>query len=266
MRVHVKAAVLKIGRPATKEEIRGLIDAEKFSISKISGTLSNIESIGRADKERWGLLEWIDDEYEGIPAEIQQRIDANGGAVSMAFLIEDIPERFSVSEVSVRAYVSTPQFVLSDGMVSVADESSITYRPLDDVAERNAQGELQWEFAVEERYLDGYSLTAFPPELARELGCGPNGRSEAQVTAPPGCRPVSINWRLSSTTSGANVGYLSEPFAKLQLKEGDRARIVLEAAGTVRFERCEGRSSTEDGSASSAADILERLTNRRRID
>ena len=37
---------------------------------------------------------------------------------------------FEVSENSVRSYVATPKFLLTDGYVSLADSSSIRLRPL----------------------------------------------------------------------------------------------------------------------------------------
>ena len=46
----------------------------------------------RADKNRWGLAEWIDDEYEGIAAEIVQRIEEDGGATRLERLIDELPK------------------------------------------------------------------------------------------------------------------------------------------------------------------------------
>lgn len=100
LRARAKLALLDIGRPATKEEIAA---AGGLAIGTLSSTLSNIESIARADKDHWGLTAWIDDVYEGIPAEIRQRIDQHGGAVPLSFLLQDIPERFRVTKASVRS-------------------------------------------------------------------------------------------------------------------------------------------------------------------
>ena len=122
-----------------------------------------IPGVARADRDRWGLVEWIDDKYEGIAAEIIQRIEEGGGATKLNRLLDELPRLFGVSKISVRAYVSTSQFVVRDGYVSVADVSSIVFRDLNDVIDgRDAAGNPYWTFVVEDRYFDGYSLTNLP--------------------------------------------------------------------------------------------------------
>ena len=260
LRARAKLALLDIGRPATKEEIAA---AGGLALGTLSSTLSNIDSIARADKNNWGLIAWIDDVYEGIPAEIQQRIDQHGGAVPLSFLLRDIPERFSVTEASVRSYVATRQFDVADGMVSIADESNITYRQVEDVAARNVDGDLYWDFNVEARYFDGFSITGFPPELARELGCGPNDRCDVPVTAPVGCDSASVIWRLTSVSGAAEIGRARDALARIGVVAGDRARLVISRHGSVRFERVE--LDDEQRRSSAANDLLERLKSRRRI-
>lgn len=258
LRVRVKAAVLAIGRPATKEEIQ---EAGKFTES-FGGTLSNIESIARADKERWGLIEWIDDVYEGIPREIQQRIDEHGGAVPLPLLLEELPRMFGVSEASVRSYVATNQFAVNDGMVSVADPSTIRFRHIDDVADRNEDGVLYWDFPMDDRYLDGYSLLGFPPELAKMLGCEPNGNTKVMVASPEGCGEVSVTWRLSSV-SGPSVGYLTCPLTALNAGAGDVVRMMLFDVGTVGFELAGGDG--EGTAVDTTSSVLDRIKNRRKL-
>ncbi len=261
-RVRAKLALLEIGRSATKEEIaeQGGFDAES-----LTSTLSGIDSIARADKSRWGLIEWIDDVYEGIPAEIRQRIDEHGGVVSLSFLLEDIPERFGVSEASVRTYATTKQFDVSDGMVSVANPHTLNYRSVDDVATRNEHGELCWEFLVEDRYFDGYSINRFPPELARELGCGPNNRAAVPVASPDGCNPVSINWRLTAPSGDAEIGRVSDALQRIGVVAGEFARVVIVNDGSaVRFEPVTRNEPPAE--SPTAGDLLERLKRRRRID
>jgi hypothetical protein len=121
MRSRVAAALLRIGRPATKLEIgeeAGLTDE-----SHIGSQLSNLPGIVRADKDRWALEDWVDDVYGGIVGEINQRIDANHGSVPVASLLFEIPRRFGVSETSVSLYLQTPAFVVEDGLVSLENSS-----------------------------------------------------------------------------------------------------------------------------------------------
>ena len=170
-----------------------------------------------------------------------------------------------MTEASVRSYVATRQFDVTDGMVSLASTTNIAYRPLDDVADRNEHGELSWEFPVETRYFEGFSIIGFPPELARELGCGPNDRCEVPVASPEGCEPVSVIWRLTSVSGAAEVGRGRAALEALAVEAGSRARLVIAAdRSTVRFEVADDQKSSSEGS--SGGDILERLKNRRRID
>ena len=118
-RARTKAALLKIGAPATKAE---LATESGLTERQVAGALSNIESVARADKLRWGLREWIDDVYEGIPAEIIQRIEEDGGSTRVNRLLDELPRKFGVSENSVRAYMATPKFVLEDGRIRLRRE------------------------------------------------------------------------------------------------------------------------------------------------
>ena len=119
VRARTKAALLKIGAPATKAE---LATESGLTERQVAGALSNIESVARADKLRWGVREWIEDVYEGISAEIIQRIEEDGGTTPLNRVLDELPRRFGVSENSVRAYVATPEFVLEDGQIRLRRE------------------------------------------------------------------------------------------------------------------------------------------------
>ena len=261
-KARVKAALLKIGRPATREEIAAI---SGLGPARASSHLSAIPSVVRMDKIHWGLAEWTDDVYEGIPAEIVQRINEDGGATPLWRLFDELPRLFRVSESSVRAYVSAPQFALSDGYVSLASESSITLRDLDDIIDgRDAFGNPYWTFLVEDRYFDGYSLSGFPPELARELGCEPNGKTHALVTYPEGSGMLSVVWRLTSLT-GASLGQLADPLQRLGVSSGDLVCMVIKGPGVVDLRRESTAVSMEESSDTLASSLLERMKNRRRV-
>lgn len=261
-KAHVKAAVLEIGRAATKEEIAARTG---MTTAKVGAHLSVIPSIARADKYRWGVAEWIDDIYEGIPAEIVQRIEEDGGATSLERLLEELPRLFGVSETSVRMYARTPYFVIHNGYVSVASEPQIALRKLDDVIDgRTDEGVPFWTFGVERRYFDGYSISPFPAELARELGCAPNGSIAAQVVHPPGATEISVNWPLTSTT-GANVGRVADALLRLDVKTGDRVRLLVVGRSRVEFRPTAARGSMVERPSAVASDILERMKNRRQV-
>ena len=276
-KARAKAALLTIGRPATKEEVAALCELPP---DRASAQLSLLPSVARADKVRWGLAEWIDDVYEGIPAEIIQRIDEDGGSTRLERLLEELPRLFGVNENSVRSYVGTPRFELSEGYVSLADESSIALRPLDDVVDgRLASGAPYWCFKVEDRYFNGYSVAGVPPEIVKSLGCKPDDRTQVWISSPPGCRPLSVNWPLASV-GGPSLGYLSEPLRRLDACVGDRVRLVLEGSGyaSLHLDRADESAPEARGNgnpphdpspgappaADRARELLERMTNRRR--
>jgi RNA polymerase sigma factor (sigma-70 family) len=257
-----KAALLKIGRPATREEVAAQAG---MSPDLVGGHLSVIPSVVRADKTRWALVDWVDEVYDGIPTEIIQRIEEDGGATSLQKLVEDLPERFGVSETSVRTYVATPQFVVRDGYVSLADSSSISLRDVDDVIDgRDSDGHPYWSFKVEPRYFDGYSLTGFPPELAKLLGCDPNGKSVAKVVQPPNCSDVTVIWRLVSST-GASLGYLREPLERLGAQEEEILDVVIVGKGIVEFRRPPAEAKPKQSHRDSPDDLLERIKQRRKV-
>ncbi|MCQ3806927.1 MAG: hypothetical protein OXB92_07425 [Acidimicrobiaceae bacterium] len=261
-KARTKAALLDIGRVATKEEIASVLGLDP---GRVSSQLSGIPSVARADKTRWGLAEWIDDEYDGISGEIIQRINEDGGAVSLKRLVEELPRLFGVSEASVRAYADAPQFAMRDGYVSLADESSVTLRSLDDVIDgRDAGGNAYWSFAVEDRYFDGHSLAGLPPELASELGCSPNSAVRVRVDHPAGCRDLSVNWRLTSLT-GPSLGYLSGPLRRLGVSGGDRVSLVIKAPGVVEFRRRGETGSADSRRPTSADSLLKRMKKRRAV-
>ena len=261
-KARVKAALLKIGRASTNEEIAAMSELDP---DLVRSHLSVIPTVVRADKTRWGLADWIDDVYEGITAEIIQRINEDGGATPLGRLIEELPRLFGVSKSSVLTYVGTPQFTLCAGYVSLADDSSITLREIDDVIDgRDARGNPYWTFVADNRHFAGYSLVGFPPELARELGCKPNGKKLTHVTHPEGCGELSVIWRLASAT-GASLGYLADPLQRLGISSGDRVRLVIKGPGVVELRRKSTTTSAAESSYKSVNSFLERMKNRRRM-
>ena len=258
-KARVKAALLSIGHPATREEIGSVCGYEK---TRVGAYLSNVPSVVRADKERWGLREWIDDEYDGIVGEIIQRIEEDGGATTTERLLTELPSKFNVSPMSVRAYMQTQRFEIRDGSISLASASSVQLRYLEDVIHgRDDNGAPYWTFVVESRYLEGYSVVGIPPEFAKELGCSPDSGLGARIENLPNCRELSLRWRLASTT-GASLGYLSEPLRQLGLHPGDHARVTIKGTRSVELSAEDGSAQTRPTAEADA--VLERILRRRR--
>ena len=248
-KAQAKAALISIGRPATKEEIGNIAG---LNPARVASHLSNIPSVARADKIRWGLRDWIDDVYEGIPAEIIQRIEEDGGSTRLNRLLDELPRLFGVNEMSVRAYVGTPAFRVERGWVSIAEEPDCVIGRFRDVASgRNNDDELYWAFSMHERYLRGFSIVGVPPELAIELGCGFGGKATVAVRMPQGSRPVSVNWRKTALT-GPEIGRLADAMKAIGAREGDRICLVLHDKHEISFTRPEStmiNQTTSDGTA-----------------
>ena len=223
-RARVKAALLHIGSPANKAEI-----AEQSGLTErqVGAALSQIESVARADKTRWGLREWIDDIYEGIPAEIVQRINEDGGSTRLNRLLEELPRMFGVNEASVWAYLNTPAFRLEHGWVSEADGSGIAVGRLDDVIDgRDDNDDPYWSFSVHDRHLDGYSLQGVPPEVAAALGCHFGTKTTAAVRSPYSCQDISVIWRKTSI-HGPEIGRLGPALRALGANEGADVSLTI---------------------------------------
>ena len=229
---------------------------------RVGAHLSNVPSVVRADKDRWGLKEWIDDEYDGIVGEIIQRIKEDGGATATERLMRELPSKFNVSASSVRAYMYSPRFVIRDGLISVASVSSLRLRHLDDVIDgREPAGAPYWTFAVEDRFFGGYSVTGVPPEFAKALGCEPEGITSVRIANLPDCRALSLSWRLASTT-GVTMGYVATPLERLDLRSGQRARVTIRGHLLVELTRESDQAPPRSGSDADA--ILVQMKRRRR--
>ena len=259
-KARAKAALISIGCPATSEEVARICG---FSVNSTRSHLSVIPSVVKADKDRWGLREWVDDEYDGIIGEIIQRIEEDGGATTTERLLRELPGKFGVSPMSVRAYMQTAKFAMRDGWISLASKSSLRLRDLDDVIDgRDDTGAPYWTFIVDARYFDGYSVPSVPAEFAKALGCMPDGSAQVRLENLPDCRDLSINWRLASI-NGASLGYVGEPLRCLGLEPGERVRITIKGSCLIQMTADDGsRQDLRDGEAHG---ILERIMQRRKV-
>ena len=225
-----KAALLSIGRPSSKQEI-----AERcgLPLASVGSHLSALPDVVRADKKRWGLAEWVEDEYEGIPAEIVQRIVEDGGSTRLNRLLEELPRLFGVSESSVRSYIHTPAFRLEHGWVSQVEVPDVILGELDDVADgRDIHGDPYWVFEVHDRYLRGFSITGVPPELAASLGCQWGNNESVAVRSPRQCPDLSVIWRRTSPT-GPEIGRVATALKAIEVSDGQTACLIIHKEGDV---------------------------------
>jgi hypothetical protein len=257
-KARVKAAIIAAGSPVTREE---LAERCELSAAHAGSVLSSLSSVVRADKSRWGLSEWIEDEYEGIAAEIIQRIEEDGGVTTTDRLFDELPGKFGVSPASIYTYLQTPKFAVDNGHVSLADVSSVRLKALDDVIDgRDERHAPYWSFVVHQRHLEGHSLAGVPPELAKYVGCAPDADTQVHVISPAGCGALSVRWRLASI-SGATIGYLAEPLQRLGAQPGQRVRLAITRPDAV--ELTTDRSAPRD-SIEPAESVISRMKRRRK--
>ena len=227
-KTEVAAALMAIGRPATIPEIEARLAPELNGDSfRIGSVISQMDDVIRATKTKWGFEDWIDDEYEGIPAEIVQRINEDGGSTRLNRLLEELPRMFGVNEASVWAYLNTPAFRLEHGWVSEADGSGIHVGRLDDVIDgRDDNDDPFWSFSVYDRHLDGYSLQGVPPEVAAALGCYFGTKTTAAVRSPHSCQDISVIWRKTSI-HGPEIGRLGPALRALGVNDGVEVSLTI---------------------------------------
>ncbi len=232
-RARAKASLLKLGAPATKAEIA---EIGGLTEKQVAGALSNLPSVARADKTRWGLREWIDDVYEGIPAEIVQRINEDGGSTRLNRVLDELPRFFGVSEGSVWAFLNTPAFRVEYGWVTEVTDPGIGLGRLEDVIDgHDDMGDPYWTFRVYGRHREGYSLHGVPPEVAATLGCNFGTRASASVRSPHGCQDISVIWRKTSI-HGPEIGRLSPAIRALEAGEGDLVSLIIHSPSEVSFD------------------------------
>jgi hypothetical protein len=225
--VRIAAALRTIGRPATKAEIGELAG---LGGNWRGAALSNMETVVRADRTRWGFKDWVDDVYEGIVGEIEQRIDEHGGSVALSLLIEEL-KQFDVAESSIRTYAATDRFTVEGGIVS---RSKTGYKPglpherqgAVSVDRVDGRPGIEWGqiLELEERHFEGYSLkVSF--DLAFHNGVGPEESLVVPVLGHPH-HVASVIWRPHDVTRAVDIGRISDLLTELGFVAGDEIVVV----------------------------------------
>ena len=133
-KARVKAALLSIGRPATRQELGEVSGIEP---ARIGSHLSNIPSVIRTDRTRWALASWGLSEYEGIAVTISRLLEKAGEPIRISDVVDRLTPDLGVSESSVRSFCNAAMFVIEDGWIRLRGESEpysyknhdVTYTP-----------------------------------------------------------------------------------------------------------------------------------------
>ena len=118
------AILLRLGRPATAEELLGLLGIPR-SIRSLRGALYRHPEIVRISKKEFALKQWGRRSYLGISDEIALAISERGGSVQCDDLIKELSQRFDVVENSVLQYAIAPRFVIRDGWIRLREQTEL---------------------------------------------------------------------------------------------------------------------------------------------
>ncbi len=252
LRTRVVASLRRIGRPATKSEIAEVADLDEGA--RLGSTLSVLDGIVRADKERWGFEAWVDDEYDGIAGEIDQRIEAHSGSVAVASLLDELPRKFGVSENSVMMYLQTPAYVVEEGFIRRSEPGSFNAAPPSKWSDAYHSGGAWGQVVqIEPRHLEGYSLKVrFDIAYANGLrpGC------DLRVPVAGTDLSASIIWRPHDVSGGIDVGRVSNALADLGFGAGDLVLVLPTSTGVLIREPLAAIDSTQGESEAAHGDPL----------
>lgn len=218
-RNRILTALRAIGRPATKTEIARAASIK--DTTQISNHLSDVHEVVRADKDRWAFADWVEDPYDGIVAEIDQRITSHGGAVRLDLLLEELPAKFGVSAASVKTFAATDAYVLEHGLVR---RNELDYAAGDPERQNGAVkvGDLWGQrILLHQRHFEGYSLSvAF--DIAYANGIRPG---DDLLVPADSVHDVSVTWKRHTPNRTVFVGRVSRVLADLGCVAGETISV-----------------------------------------
>lgn len=208
--------------PATLEMIAAAV-GEDYSTHALRQALYDDPRFARASQHTWALRSWGLREYTGIFGEIAKSIDAAGGAISTADLLNEIATQLpDVAESSITTYMNSLAFVIEHGMVRrrTATDPWPPIPPLNRARGvfRNGQNQIRVAIPVGVELLRG-SGQPLPRPLAHALSVGPG--HERLFTGPI---DAIVRWRISSSRGPAMTA-LRQLAAAIDAGPGDT--IVL---------------------------------------
>lgn len=163
----------KAGEPLSMDVIMDRLPIDRAP-SSVRNVLAGDSRFVRTDREEFGLAEWGGEEYSGIRDMIQRALEESGGEILLEALVEQLTQRFSVAEASVRAYAQGHPFMVRKGVVCVSDltDAGASKRPTS--IRRVYRGEqewlLRWQLSEDHARGSGYSM---PSPLAVAIGLKP---------------------------------------------------------------------------------------------
>jgi hypothetical protein len=229
------------GAPASAEELAEVI-GEGYSVRSLRNRLGQDPRIARVGKHQWALRVWGLEEYSGVADEIAEEVERQGGAASMAHLIEVLTLRFGVAEGSVRAYAQTPRFVVEGAVVRLrrSDEPVELSARIGDARGcfQDSPSSVTFCVAVDRDVLRG-SGRAVASAVAVFLGVIPGTERTFDACLGVGGDDLSVvvTWPMASA-AGPAIGSTRGLATRLGAVDGDLLRLRFDrGSGTVEASR-----------------------------
>ncbi len=228
-RARVFATLETLGEPVTRPDLAkaaGLPDN-----TTLSSLLSSDPLFARLTKDKWGLVEWTDSPYEGVVAELVKRIKRAGGEAPAEELLREIPDQFEVLPATVRNYLATRKFEVSNGMVRVVKTPFVPPQPLYEARDVVwiPDGHPALHIVVGEHHLKGNSQKV-SIAVAQHFDVAPDQSAKLPFADPAGVDAASLIWR-SYDPNGPEMGRLREAMEAVGAEPGDLVTVVLRTDG-----------------------------------
>jgi len=249
--VRIAAALRTIGRPATKAEIGELVGLSERQVAAQAGATPGVV---RADMTRWGFEEWVDDAYDGIVGEIEQRLDENNGEVRYDALIAEL-EQFGLKKSSINSNLQSDAYLWKDGVVR---RNPTNYKPrlLADRRDVVWDNELSGDklcgqrIVLTEQNFKGFALS-IGFEIAYENGLRPNDNLMVPFEGSNGLE-VSVIWRPTTLSRTMDVNRVADPLTAAGFSPGDTV-LVFATPECVRVVADDAPRRSADTSGSSGS-------------
>jgi hypothetical protein len=117
----IEAVFRVANKPMNIEEISGRLGHDSAAKASLQNQLGSDPRFYRVSVSEYALAEWGLPKYTTITNAIREELVEQGGGVSLAFLMRELPRKFGVSATSVQMYAGQRPFVVDTyGIVKIA--------------------------------------------------------------------------------------------------------------------------------------------------
>ena len=123
-------ALTDIGHPSDVDHLMNHVAEQGARVSVINA-LSSDPRFAKADLSNWALTSWGLSEFSGVPFEMRNLLEANGGSMPIDDVVGELGRTFGVIESTSRAYSYAPMFVIEGDNLRVRthEDGPISYDP-----------------------------------------------------------------------------------------------------------------------------------------